>query len=452
MKFLDAIKKSEFILIEGEKKVGKLTFALYEAHREIRKKILIFSTYAKKIINKRVEAINNQNIQEIEEVLQNTKFLSLKENWPELKSKFGIDFLLRDIIRAVEKEKPDFLIFHRFDLFFEPHETGILKTFIEDIVEIKSNFNNKLIFTSVKSESSDSIVENIENFSDINIELEKNEQKRIIKVKNSIFPIDPNICEFLIFNNKIKLLPVNDNFQNSPSENKTYDILIISKNKDLINKLSYIFKHKLFSIDYATKTSEIINKLLSNPDIIIYNPFENELDFSVCHTIKQQKLKSKLIYITNEHYLRSDDKIQAINNGCYDVFPLNFNVLNFISEIEKLLGINIYSSNLSKLKLTHKITNKEMVCNVIKSLLDEKIFFTAVKFHSTIQPNIKLLRNHDFIYQNGNSYILILLNTTKENIPSIFSKLFNKNEYKIEFIFEASDNLKNIEEICKWKK
>ena len=455
MTFLESIRQSEVILIEGEKKVGKFTFSIYECARENKNKILVFSTYNKTIMKKRLEAIKQQHIKNIEPVLKNIELLSLKEEWPEFKAKFGIDFLLKDIYRAIEKINPDSVIFHRFDLFFEHHETGHLKFFMEEIINLKDSKDFKTFFTAAPMETNKGTIENIENFSDINIYIEKLERYRLIQVKNSLFPTFPDKYKFLIKENEIILEPyLDENTSTStdlaPKKDK-YGILIITKNKELQKTLGYVFNRDIFNVDFASHTSEIINKVLTEPDIIIYNPFDKEMDFSVCHTIKENKLKSRLIYITNENYIRGDDKIAAISNGCYEVFPYNFNLLELIAEIEKIVGVNFYTYTLAKITSNRNITNKNMLCQILEILYKEKFFFSVLKLRSKKEIKKEYLRKNDFIFKDKNdTYILILLNTRIVHLPYVMKKFFNDpKEFEIIFAYEAPDYPIKKEEICK---
>ncbi|QCT94151.1 hypothetical protein FE773_02855 [Caminibacter mediatlanticus TB-2] len=451
MKLKDSLKKSEFIFIEGDKKSGKLTFSLFECALEKKQKVLIFSTYSKYLINKRLDTIKNLNIKELDNIFEKIKTLSLKEEWPKIKAKYGINFLLKDIYKAIENIKPDTIIFHRFDLFFESHEINELKIFLEEIVSHKSQNKIKLFFTA-SNESNKEIIENIENFSDINLEIKTNENKRIIEVKNSIYPIEYDTCEFLIKNNSVTLNPIIKNeteiIVNDKKELKK-KILIITKNEDLRKTLLYVFKRDIFEIDIASKTSEIINKLLNDPDIIIYNPFDEELDFNVCTTIKEKKLHSKLIYITNQTYIRSDDKILGISHGCYEIFPYNFNILEFISEIEKIVQYNFYTYKASKIKNIKLISNKQMLCTILEELYNEKIFFSFIQLKTDYEINHDFLRQNDFIYKENNIYYITLTHTRLINLENIIKKIFKDNyEFEILHAIEAPDFINNKKVIC----
>jgi hypothetical protein len=454
MTFQDSIKNSDSILIEGDKKVGKFTFSIFECSKEKIESILVFSTYNKTVMEKRINAIKYLNIKTLNKTLNNLKLLCLKENFLELKARFGIDFLLKDIKRAIEKHNPKAVIFHRFDIFFEFHETGNLKYFMEEIMDLKNEFNLKLFFTTANLDSNRPIIENMENFTDMNLIINRTNNKRIISVKNSLYPTNPDKCEFVFYNNDAELIPIGENQETNNNVYKNnldkYNILIITQKEELKKTLAYIFKKDIFNIESASTTSEIINKLLKNPDIVIYNPFDKEMDFSVCHTIKEQKLKSKLIYITNENYIRGDDKIAAISNGCYEVFPYNFNLLEFIAEIEKLLGMNFYTYTLSKISSNREITNKKTLCQILETLYKEKFFFTVLKLKSLTEIKKEYLRKTDFIYKEKDEYILILLNTRIIHIPYIIKKFFkNSEEFDLIYAYEAPDYPLKKEEICK---
>ena len=129
MNLENSLKKSDFILVEGDKKSGKLLFSINKSINENKEKILILSTYSKYILQKKIETFKNLQINNLSALDSKVETLTLKENWPEIKSKYGLDYLLKDIIHAIEKNQPDTLILHRFELFFDNHEINELKIF-----------------------------------------------------------------------------------------------------------------------------------------------------------------------------------------------------------------------------------------------------------------------------------------------------------------------------------
>jgi len=446
MIFDDIIEKSDVILIEGGKKQGKLTLALNKCSEG---KNLIISAYQKPVFLKRLNAISNIKDENTLTALSNSKFLMLKEDWLESKIKYGYDFLLEDMKRAINEHSPDNVIFHRLDMMFGLHMSDNISIFMEKLLSLREECGCKFFITVVPSDENEPIIETIEDFSDLNIELKK-EKERIIYIKNSIFPVKPDKYYFLYKDNRLLIQPVDKSIKIS----KTTSVLLISDNKELIELHRYIFGHEEFDIDTATGMTETINKILNSPDLIIYNPKEMKLDLSVCDTIKQQKIHSKLIYISNAEYVRMEDKMKAIESGCYEMFPITFVLGEYILEIEKTLGNNFYTAILNKLSRNKTVNNKKHFCEIVESLYDEKIFFTILKFKSDVKPEEirKKLRDTDIIYHDRNSdeYILCLINIRKINSSPVIDKLFTGTQQVPEInIYEAIDWQHKKEEICK---
>jgi len=444
MNFNEIVLKSEIILIEGGKKIGKLSLALHKCNGE---KTMIFSSYQKPIFLKRLSAVSNLKDELIQKTLLQLKFLTLKEDWLEYKIKYGYDFLLEDIKRAIKEFEPKNVIFHRLDLMFGSHINDNTSIFMEKLLGIKEEFECKIFITAIPNEENDTIIETIGDFSDLNIEITK-EKERIINIKNSIFPVTPDKYYFLYKDDMIIIKPVDPHIKSA----KNIHILLITDKKELIDLHNYIFGKKGFFVDIATSMSDTINKILSNPDIIIYNPKDEKLDLSVCNTIKQQKIPSKLIYITHSEYVRSEDKMKALESGCYEMFPMNFSLGEYILEMEKMLGNNFYTSILNKLSVNKILHNKHHFCEIIDSLYEERIYFSIIKFKDNIKAEKirQQLRSTDIIYEKDSSFILCLINIRKRNITPVLKKLFEGNvENKNIQIYESTEWNSVREEICK---
>jgi CheY-like chemotaxis protein len=443
MNFNEIIQKSEMILIEGGKKQGKFSLALYKCGGE---KTVVFSSYNKSVFLKRLEAVSNLKDDNIQNVLSKLEFFTLKESWLEYKIKYGYDFLLEDIKRILKKHTPKNVIFHRLDMIFGSHINDNTPVFMEKLLSLKENTDTKFFITAIPNEENETIIESIEDFSDLNIEIKK-EKERIIYIKNSIFPVNPDKYYFKYENGVIKINPTETQIKTF----KNIHILLITDKKELIDLHRYIFGKKGFAIDVATSMSDTINKILSGPDIIIYNPKDEKLDLSVCSTIKQQKIPSKLIYVTQSDYVRTEDKMKAIESGCYEMFPLNFTLGEYILEIEKTIGTNFYTGILNKL-LTNKTVNSiKHFCEIVDSMYKERVYFTILKFKSDTRPEDirKKLRNTDIVFYDAEAkqYILCLINIRKTNIGSVINKLF-KTKPDV-FVADSTEWTEKKEEICK---
>jgi len=432
MELINAIKKSEIVLTQGENKSGKLTFSLFLlSNIDLNSKTLILSTIPKSLMNKRIKTIEDLNDQKINTLLQNTEYLCLKENWEEIKAKYGFDFLIEDIKHIIFDTKPDSIIFHRADLMFSEEEYEYAKWFIDSLIELKEEINFKLLITSKK----DTIIQKvIENYCDIDFEIEKKE-KRIVNIISSLFPITPLSY---IFEKQKELVLIPHEKENVPSSqyNKTIDnkMLIMSQNEYLIKLNKYLFE-KIFNIEIATSITQSISKLLENPEIVIYNPPEKDLNFEMCHIVKDKGINSNIIYILNKDYVRVDDKMQAVYAGCYDVMPKNFNIEEYIFTIEKLTKNFFYTEKINHLPKQREIKNFEHFCKILETFYNERIYFTLF-IGETEEVNIlQKVRNHDIVFKDGQKTYICFINSNKEVFEKgIKNKIKAKNYTLIEAI------------------
>ncbi|WP_456479272.1 hypothetical protein [Nautilia sp.] len=440
----EVVKKSDFILTEGNKKIGKLTLALYYCEK---KRTVIFSSYQKSVFLKRMSAIANLKDDSIQTALSTVKFFTLKENWNDYKKQYGTEYLFEDIKKAVKKHSPKNIVFHRLDILFGTNSQQEVSFFMKQLNIFQKENRCKVFITVIPNGENESTIETIEDFCDLNLEIQK-DKNRIINVKNSIFPVKPEKYLFL-YDNEIKITPYE---KNPTTQKKAINVLIISENEELINLHKYVFNSKYFFVDEAKNISEIINKILSAPDLIIYNPKEEHLDMSVCNTLKQQSIPSKLIYIAQTEYVRTEDKMKALESGCYEIFPENFALGEYILEIEKMLDFNFYTPVLNRLFINKIFNDIKSFCDVLDSLYEEKVFFTILKFESDSSPEkyVKKLRNTDILFydQNKSLFIICLINLRKRNIKPVFNKLFLKETPDVT-LYETYQWPDVKEEICK---
>ena len=410
----DALQQSDIILIEGSKKVGKLTFSLFEISRQ-KAKVLILSTYPKQIFEKRLKAISFIKDEKLQQTIKKLEYLNLKENWEDFKIQFGYKFLLEDLKRIIKTFNPDILIFQRIDLLFSISDIEEVKPFMEELIEIKGKI--KLWITAVPNQDNTSCIEIIENFSDLNLIIKRTSQ-RILSIKHSIFPIRYEECQFLYNGERLNL---SDSKEKKVSINKK-KILIVSQDKNLLNLNRYIFDKPMFELKIATNTSDVISKILENPHIVIYN--SDRLDISICKM--KEKIDSKILYIVNKEYVRVEDKMLAIKEGCEDILPNRFLVGEYILEVEKLINFHFYTSLLNKFPKNKIANSLENFCKIINSLYLERIVFTLIKFTSelNLEKIADKLRNKDIIYFDGKFYYVVLINVRKGNLKPIFEKLY----------------------------
>ncbi len=414
MHLIDIINKSDIALIEGASKLGKLTFALYAySQNEKIEKVTILSSIQKKLMQKRIHSIQNLNDENINKLLKNIEFLCLKENWLEIKSSYGFDFIYEDIERIVQNTKCDAIILHRPDLMFSNSEYDLARLFLEKFIEIANNYGKK---TFITSDMNHFITEFLENYTDISMQMKKKDNIRKIIIKHSLYPVTSNLYDFIFKNNKFELINEKEN-SNIDIVTSKNDMLVISQDERFKKIHSYIFS-KYFNIEFASNLSEVIKKIENKPEIIIYQDQETIPEFDICNTVKNISPHSNIIFILNKDYIRAEDKMDAIQSKCYEVFSRNFNLEEYILTIEKI-NQNFFYSNKLKLLPPQKIaTNYENFCKAIKSLYNERIFFSVVEYSEFKDEIISRLRTHDIIYKKDELIYLCLVNVTKEMFES----------------------------------
>ena len=426
MYLIDIINKSDIALIEGESKLGKLTFALYAySQNEKIEKITILSSIQKKLMQKRIRSIQNLNDKNINRILENIEYLCLKENWLEIKSSYGFDFIYEDIERIVHNTKCDAIILHRPDLMFSNSEYDLARLFLEKFIEIANSKGKK---TFITTDMNHFITEFLENYTDISLQMIKKENVREIIIKHSLYPVSSNLYEFVFKNNRFQLIGEKQS-SNIDTETSKNDMLVISQDERFKKIHSYIFS-KYFNIEFASNLSEVIKKIENKPEIIIYQDQETIPEFDICNTVKNISPRSNIIFILNKNYIRAEDKMDAIQSKCYEVFSRNFNLEEYILTIEKI-NQNFFYSNKLKLLPPQKIaTSYENFCKAIKSLYNERIFFSVVESSEFKDETINRLRAHDIIYKKDGFTYLCLVNVTKEMFESYLKeKLELTNNY-----------------------
>ena len=438
MNLIEILQKSDIILIEGESKSGKLTFALYSySQNEKIDKVIILSSIQKKLMEKRINSLKNLNNEKLNQLLETIELFCLKENWLEIKASYGFDFIYEDIERIILNSKSDAVILHRPDLMFSHDEYDYARLFLEKFIEIANNNGKKIFITSEKDHF---ITEFLENYTDISLIIEKYPNIRKILIKHSLYPIDTNEYKFILENKKFILEKLSQKetikTQSQQIDFSKKTLLLVSEDERFININKYLFEN-YFEIDIASNLSEVINKITQKPDIVIYQDNHPLTDFSICNTIKKLSQNSKIIFILNKEYIRTEDKMDATQLGCCEIFPKFFNLEEYILTIEKSINHFFYSNKIKLLPLQKIATNYENFCKNIQSLYKERIFFSVIETKEFNKEIIKKLRNHDilFINEKNNYLYLALINVTKEMFEKrLKEKLQLKNYHFIEVI------------------
>ncbi|NPA29046.1 MAG: response regulator transcription factor [Epsilonproteobacteria bacterium] len=439
----DVIAKSKLVLVEGDKKIGKLAFSLMNAEKG---GILVISSYPRKLLEKRIASLENLDSPEINEALRHLDFLTLKEEWQRLKAKYGFDFITRDIEHAIETYRPKTIICHRFDTVFSNVDIEASTLFMERMINIKEANDFKLFFTVSTDEHNSNAIGIIEDYSDIHVSITKSPE-RTVEVKTSIFPIETERFRFVQNGGqKLRLIPIESEEEaekTAQAQEKTErdtEVLLISENEELIKFHRYLFERRGFKLTVAHSMPEMLDGFLTSPDLIIFNLNSDQPDFDLCHTLKERNIKSKMIYIVQSPYVRYEDKMRTIESGCFEILPSTFNCAEYVLEIEKTLQKNFYTPTSNKITSHRVFQDKGYFCDIVDAYYNDKIFFSIIKFRSNIVPHDmrKMLRNQDLIYFDpvSRSYVIALINMRKNNTKVVLDKLAVEEGYTISEAFD----------------
>jgi hypothetical protein len=447
MELMEAIKKSEFSVIESGSKAGKFTFSLAVLSKLEINNPLVISSISKPIIQKRLDNLKNIKNNNFQKLLEKISLFSLKNNWENLKSLYGFNFFIEDLTKLINDKSPDALVFLRPDLMFSEIEFDYAKTFIEELINQKNNLNFKLFITTGK----DSLISEFsENYTDITFLIENYNSLRKIVVKNSIFPLKYYEYEFSLNNLVFDKIYEQNNKETKNNTNINNGVklkpkmLVISENEYFFNLHKFLFE-KYFDLSVAMSIGEVISKIMQNPDLIIYQTEKEEPDTTVCSLIKENKLNSKIIYFINKDFIRTEDKMKVTYLGCYEILPKIFNIEEYIFILEKAVDNYFYTKIIHKLPTFKYIKTVKKFEEIIENLYNEGIYFSILKLNEKIENIEDKLRMHDIIYKSENFECLVLMNITKRFFETKLKDKFNINDYEI---IEAIDFDKN-KDFCK---
>lgn len=445
MTLTEAIKKSEFSLIEGESKSGKLTFALFSLTKINTNNPLIISAINKYLIQKRLNNLKNIQNNSFTKFIEKIKLYALKRNWENLKTTYGFDILIEDLNKLINDITPDSVILHRPDLMFSEIEFEYAKIFIEKLMELKNNLNFKLFITT----DNDSLISEFsENYTDITFIVKNENNLRKIIVKNSIFPLEHYEYNFSLKNFTLGKIEKNIPAQKTTNMNIKLKpkMLVISQDEYFIKLHKYIFD-KHFNLSFASTIGELISKIMQNPDIIIYQTEEEQPDTTVCTLVKENKLNSKIIYFVNKDFIRTEDKMEISSLGCYEILPKIFNLEDYIFILEKAVDNYFYTKIIHKLPTLKKVTSSKNLNEIIEMLYNEKIYFSIIKTNKEINDIEHKVRTNDILYTSKNLNCVILINVTKNFFENRLKNKFNleKDDYEIIEAIELPEK----KDICK---
>ena len=128
VKELDILADAHSIIIEGNSKVGKMTFLLYLTRLYDDENVLILTPQEGYLFKRRFKALVEQ-FPQFSKMDERFRFLFLIRNFHVEKQKYGLDFFLQETLRILSESKEKILVFHRIEDFFEFQDRHFIEIF-----------------------------------------------------------------------------------------------------------------------------------------------------------------------------------------------------------------------------------------------------------------------------------------------------------------------------------
>jgi hypothetical protein len=466
LKIEKAIESSELLLVEGGKKRGKLTFALFSSCMltDEESEIVLFSPFPKALMRKRLDIISDFADDELSGCIERMQLLCLKENYRELKALYGFEFIIDDIERAIERVSANVVIFHRLDAMFELQESSDAEWFIESIVALKRKKGFKLFITAGSSGGEHSYLhEMLENYMDMQLLILRDEYGRKVEVTSSIYPVreadyylkkTEHGLELSILSDKMNYMGVQKSAssQKEFSGKKRKDILLISDDSRFVSLNRYLLQRDRFRFHAANTPISVTSAIMKGPELIILDSADENEAAEVDAIIKKYAFESRLICVVEREYIRSTDKLDAMNNGCYDIFRKNTLIEEYVMGLERALDIKFYSPLIGKLPRYRECTGgRDELCTLLTELFDKGVYFTLMEAISSIDMD-KLksrIRDRDIICSIDGSLFIVFVNSRRETVEKIVENKFTDGgSFEVLEILDVLDKERIMNRLC----
>jgi len=418
VRFQEGLLKSDFFFIKGRKGTHRLLLPFWIAKIQGIEHLLVLSFENKTLYEKEIDKLEFLLDPTDMHYIQRSRYLTLKKSAEELKKKYGYELLLEEFKSIIEQFKPQMVVLYLFDLFFKVEDSEEIESFVSALFELGQQKSVKLIIVcDEENEYKRLLFGQIENYVDCQLHLIPQERQTLIEVESCLLPLERTQYRFGIENKNILL----DSAEVEEGGAKQR-ILLLSENEYIVRFHRYIVgSEKEFSLIVAKDIAQIFEELLLHPDSLIYFEKEQRSDFEICALSKKYDLN--ILLFLNKRFVRKEDQIQALERGCAEVLPLDFNFEEYIATFQKDHRNFFYAQKISNLP-DRKITTKEEFREAVALLLEKRIFFTLIKTNWRLdKQKLELLRSKDLHFQNESEVSIVVINVRKIHIEPILKKL-----------------------------
>jgi len=391
--------QKQFISLKSEDNNCLIEVAM-KMHHEDSFEDMIFLSHKESSFVKNSLLNIKENMPNFSEIYEHMRFMFLKESWCDLNDKYGKTFFINEIQKMMKEEECSTLYFHRADTFFDGCSQRDIERIFSDIIEIAQYYNKRVIFSINDQTRLGQIMDDIL-YGEIDLEY--------VISKNSA-----GECEAKMFNCK---------------KDKS-NIILFSDRKEIVDFHKYLFK-KDTHIDFK-HISNIEDKyqiITDDTDVVIFALQNIELKDKLLNYIKVHKLKTRFLFLSDDKIIRKRDKISKMKKGISLVFEKNFDLLEYIYSIEKIIGRDFYTTVLKRVNIAPSnrfVTDIEAFKDVVYNFSNYHIYFSVVAVdyqNSTIDKKVieNSIRDLDVVYwdEQNNGLVFLLI----DMLPSLASSL-----------------------------
>jgi len=416
-KLQENITQKQFISLKSED-----NNCLIEAAMKLYYEDMIFLSHKESSFVKNSFIKLKEYMEDFSSIYQQMRFMFLKESWSDLNDKYGKTFFINEIQKMMKEEKFSTLYFHRADTFFDGCTQRDMERIFSDIIEIAQYYNKKIIFSL-------------------------NDQTRLGQIMNDILYGEVDV-EYVLSKNSTG--ECQSKVYNCKKEES--NIVLFSDKREIVDFHRYLFKKDThINFQYIFQIEDKYQIISDDTDIIIFALKNIELKNKILNYIKVHKLKTKFLFLSPDEVIRKRDKISKMKKGISLVFEKNFDLLEYIYSIEKIIGRNFYTTVLKRVNIAPQnrfVTDLEAFKDVVYNFLNYHIYFSVVAVeynNSTIDHTIieNSIRDFDVVYldEQNNGLVFLLI----EMLPSlaltlVTERLKSRNiDLKSKQVFDANE-------------
>jgi hypothetical protein len=413
--------QKQFISLKSEDN-NCLIEAAMKLHREDSWEDMIFLSHKESSFVKNSFINLKEHMEDFSAIYPQMRFMFLKESWSELNEKYGKTFFINEIQKMMKEEEFSTLYFHRTDTFFDGCNQRDMERIFSDIIEIGQYYNKKIIFSL-------------------------NDQTRLGQIMNDILYGEVDV-EYALSKNTTG--ECQSKIYNCKKEES--NIVLFSDKREIVDFHRYLFKKDThINFKYITQIEDKYQIISDDTDIVIFALENIELKNKLLKYIKVHKLKTKFLFLSPDEIIRKRDKISKMQKGISLVFEKNFDLLEYIYSIEKIIGRDFYTTVLKRVNIAPRsrfVTDIEAFKDIVYNFSNYHIYFSVVAVeynNSDIDQSVieNSIRDLDVVYLDAqnNGLVFLLVDMLPSLALSLVTQRLNNRgiDLKSKQVFDAKE-------------